>query len=246
MQWAAQLTYKRWALVLGTKTGPSADIARAGHTSVVLEVPNGVSAWVQDRGGHKVGFVGSSQTVGLSGIDIADQAQAPSDPRTPLGTRAPAPAPALIALDPGKGLTLVARGARGHKVTAKLFEYRNGVLIATALARKPLGAGVTKLLAVPSVPGGHNTPLTQLALTVTKGSGLFGLTVSGSAPFAGFIKITATNGSSTVGVGVKSISAGAFSVPVFLFPGTSGTLTITATLTSGSRRVSGSTTTSVP
>ena len=245
--WAAQLTYQRWALVLGKKTGPSADAAAAGNTAVLLQVPNGVHVWVQDRGGHKVGFVASGQTIGLSGFNVNDEFQAPSDPRTPLAGNAPVQSRALIALDPGKGLTLVATGARGHKVSARMLEYRNGRLIASVNARKTLGAGVTRLLAVPSVPGGHNTPLTQLSLTATKSPGLFGpgLTVSGRAPFAGFLKITATKGSSTVGVGLKSVAAGPFSLPLFLLPGASGTVTVTATLTSGTRRVSGSISTSV-
>ena len=253
VEWVDQLTLHRWAIALGQKIGPRADAAKAprkGHTAVLLEVPNGISAWVHDRSGHRAGFVGPNQTVGLSGITLDDAPQAPSDPRAPfVSPSALAPAPAISVLDPGKGLTLVASGRRGRRITARMFVYRNGKLVKTATARAVLGSGATKLLSLPYVAGGHNAPLAQLSLKVKVGPGLApgleGLSVSSRAPFAGFVSVTVTQGGKSVGAGTMAVKAGPFTVPVFLFPGTKGKVTVTATLSGSGRRVSGSTTATV-
>jgi hypothetical protein len=259
--WTAALTMGRWGLLLGPQNRvpfffsgdhPSAGTARAGHkghTAVLLEVPNGVSVWVQDRAGHRTGFVGGNQTRGLSDISLDDEPQAASNPQSPFSTAALKPAPAIIALDPGKSLTLVARGRRGHRITAQMFVYRNGKLIKTVTARAVLRSGATKLLSLPSVAGGHNAPLAQLSLKVklTAGlaPGLVGLSVSARAPFAGFVNVTVTQGGRTVGAGAKQVRTGPFTVPVFLFPGIKGTVTVTATLSGSGQRITASTTTTV-
>ena len=97
---------QRWAIALGQKIGPRADAAKApsrGHTAVLLEAPNGVSAWVHDRSGHRAGFVGQNQTVGLSGITLDDAPQAPSDPRAPfVSPSALVPAPAIMSWTPAR------------------------------------------------------------------------------------------------------------------------------------------------
>lgn len=253
VSWVAQLTLNRWGILLGKKSKPSADTARArstSHTGVLVELPSGVNAWVQDRAGHRAGFVGGNQTVGLSGITLDDAAQAPSDPKAPyVSTAALAPAPSISLLDPGKGLTLVASGRRGQRITARMFVYRNGKLIKTVTVRAVLRSGVTRLLALPSVPGGKTSPMAQLNLTAKAGPGLApgltGLSVSARAPFAGIVSVTVTQGGKTVGAGATGVKAGAFTVPVFLFPGTTGRVTVTATLAGGGRRITGQTTATV-
>ena len=252
ISWVAQLTYSRWGLLLGKKSGPRADAARggrarnAGHTAVLLEAPNGVSVWVQDRAGHRAGFVGPGQTLGLSGITLNDAPTMSSDPAAPFGsTGASVPDRGIIVLDPGKGLTLVATGKRGRRISARMIVYRNGARIMTSNVRASLRSGATVLLSLPSA-GGHNAPVAQLNVTVKLGGGLLGgISVSARAPFAGFASVTVTQGARTVGAGAQSVKAGPFSLPVFLFPGTKGQVTVTIKLAGSGRTIRGSTTATV-
>jgi hypothetical protein len=50
-----------------------------------------------------------------------------------------------------------------------MFVYRNGNLIKLVTARAVLPSGTTKLIAVPSVPGGSTAPMAQLNLTAKPG-----------------------------------------------------------------------------
>ena len=266
--WTAAMTLNRWGLLLGPRNRvpffffagdqrgalsndrATATGARASrHTAVLIELPTGVSAWVQDRTGHRAGFVGSNQIRGLSNVGLEDEPQAPSDPKTPFGSSsALTRAPAIIALDPGTGLTLVARGRRGQRIAAHMFVYRSGVLVKAVTARAVLRSKATSLLSLPSVRGGHTSPLAVLHLTVKRTTGLIGtpgLLVSSRAPLAGSVTVQVTQGSKRVGFGFKQVKTGPFSVSIFIFPGTSGTVTVTARLVGSGKAISGSTTTTV-